>query len=349
MARCDKRFGLDRAPERMSGKVGVMQVSGTATSGYPAASGALSQPAIQVEKISKRFKDVVAVNGVSLEVPAGQYLALLGPNGAGKTTLVEMLEGIQAPDEGAISILGKNWKNHANWLRQRIGLALQETRFVDKLTTRETLDLFGSFYGQGRSATQNVLERIGLEEKQNSFVVNLSGGQRQRLALGVAIISQPEVLLLDEPTMGLDPNSRQEVWDILRDLKPRGTTLVLTTHYMEEAEALCDRIVIMHQGRFLADGTLSELLTKHGGGEILEFHTPAPPEDGAFRNLPGFLDLSWTQADGLVRLHVQEASRVLARLFAEAKELGMPVDQLQYRRKNLNDIFIALTGRHLHE
>ncbi|NTV52832.1 MAG: ABC transporter ATP-binding protein [Candidatus Firestonebacteria bacterium] len=239
--------------------------------------------AIGVEKVGKRFKDVVAVDGVSLQVPAGQYLGLLGPNGAGKTTLVEMIEGIQSPDTGAISVLGKNWKDHAPWLRRRIGLALQETRFVDKLTTREILDLFGSFYGQGRAATQSVLERTRLEEKQNSFVVNLSGGQRQRLALGVAIISEPEVLLLDEPTMGLDPNSRQEVWDILRDLKPKGTTLVLTTHYMEEAEALCDRIVIMDHGRFLAEGTLAELLAQHGGGEILEFHTGKRPPAGAFR------------------------------------------------------------------
>jgi ABC-2 type transport system ATP-binding protein len=309
----------------------------------------MNQPAIRVEKISKRFKDVLAVDGVSLDVPAGQYLALLGPNGAGKTTLVEMIEGIQFPNAGTISIFGKNWKEHAAWLRQRIGLALQETRFVDKLTTRETLDLFGSFYGQGRSATQSVLERIRLEEKQNSFVVNLSGGQRQRLALGVAIISQPQVLLLDEPTMGLDPNSRQEVWEILRALKPLGTTLVLTTHYMEEAEALCDRIVIMHQGRFLAEGSLAELLARHGGGEILEFHTPRRPPAEAFREVPGFLDISWSQAESLVRLHVQESSRALASLFEEAKALGLAVDQLQYRRKNLNDIFIALTGRHLHE
>jgi ABC-2 type transport system ATP-binding protein len=311
--------------------------------------GKASSPAIRVAGVRKAFKDVVAVAGVSLDVPAGQYLALLGPNGAGKTTLVEMIEGIQAPDAGDIAILGKTWKNSAAWLRQRIGLALQETRFVDKLTTRETLDLFGSFYGQGRGATQAVLEEIRLEEKQNSFVVNLSGGQRQRLALGVAIISRPEVLLLDEPTMGLDPNSRQEVWEILRALKPQGTTLVLTTHYMEEAEALCDRIVIMHQGRFLAEGTLPELLARHGGGEILEFHTTHRPPDGAFKTLPGFLDLAWSESEGAVRLHVQEASRALAQLFDEAKALGAPVEQLQYRRKNLNDIFIALTGRHLHE
>lgn len=311
--------------------------------------GTAGQPAIRVEKVRKQFKDIIAVDGISLEVPVGQYLALLGPNGAGKTTLVEMIEGIQTPQEGSISILGKNWNHHAAWLRRKIGLALQETRFVDKLTTRETLDLFGSFYGQGREATSRVLERIRLEEKQKSLVVNLSGGQRQRLALGVAIISQPEVLLLDEPTMGLDPNSRQEVWDILRDLKPKGTTLVLTTHYMEEAEALCDRIVIMHQGRFLAQGTLPELLAEHGGGEILEFHLAQRPGPEAFRKVPGFLDLAWIETESLVRLHVQEASRALAALFEEAKGAGYSVEQLQYRRKNLNDIFVALTGRHLHE
>jgi ABC-2 type transport system ATP-binding protein len=308
-----------------------------------------AQPAIRVENVRKQFKDVVAVNGVSLDVQAGEYLALLGPNGAGKTTLVEMIEGIQFPDQGHISILGKNWHGHAAWLRKRIGLALQETRFVDKLTAGEILDLFGSFYGRDHAATLAVLEQIRLEEKKKSFVVNLSGGQRQRLALGVAIISQPEVLLLDEPTMGLDPNSRQEVWDILRDLKSKGTTLVLTTHYMEEAESLCGRIVIMHQGRFLAQGTLAELLAQHGGGEILEFKTPTRPPAGAFTRLPGYLDEAWVEAETLVRLHVRDAAQALPLLFEQTKSQGYRVDQMHYRRKNLSDVFIALTGRHLHE
>ncbi len=306
-------------------------------------------PAIRVEQVRKAFKDVVAVNGVTLEVPAGEYLALLGPNGAGKTTLVEMIEGIQFPDSGQITILGKNWKEHASWLRKRIGLALQETRFVDKLTAEETLDLFGSFYGRDRAATQEVLEQTRLMEKKKSFVVNLSGGQRQRLALGVAIISQPEVLLLDEPTMGLDPNSRQEVWDILKTLKAKGTTLVLTTHYMEEAEELCDRIVIMHQGRFLAEGTLAQLLAQHGGGEILEFKTPVRPPADAFKSLPGYLDEVWVEAEHQVRLHVRDAAQALPLLFERTKTQGYHVDQMHYRRKNLSDVFIALTGRRLHE
>jgi ABC-2 type transport system ATP-binding protein len=226
---------------------------------------------VDVRHVKKSFKDVHAVKGVNLTIKPGEFLALLGPNGAGKTTLVEMIEGIQHPDEGEIFISGKQWKNHQHELHQMIGLSLQETRFMDKLTAMETMRLFASFYKLGIDRVEDVFHLIGLEEKKKAYVNNLSGGQRQRLALGVALLNKPKILLLDEPTTGLDPNARREIWNILLDLKrEQNTSLILTSHYMEEAEYLCDRIVIMDQGSILAEGTLQEILTLGGGHHSLD-------------------------------------------------------------------------------
>ena len=226
---------------------------------------------VEVRQVRKSFKDVQAVKGVDLMIKPGEFLALLGPNGAGKTTLVEMIEGIQHPDEGEIFIAGKQWKNHQYELHQMIGLSLQETRFMDKLTAYETMRLFASFYKLGTDRVDEVFKLIGLEEKKKAYVNNLSGGQRQRLALGVALLNKPKILLLDEPTTGLDPNARREIWNILMDLKKgQHTSLILTSHYMEEAEFLCDRIVIMDQGSILAEGTLQEILTLGGGHRSLD-------------------------------------------------------------------------------
>jgi ABC-2 type transport system ATP-binding protein len=186
---------------------------------------------------------------------------LLGPNGAGKTTLVEMIEGIQKPDSGEITITGKHWKGNEDELHRIIGLSLQETRFIDKLRVTETLQLFASFFNLGKERVNEIIEMVGLAEKRKSYVVNLSGGQRQRLAIGIALINSPAILLLDEPTTGLDPNARREIWDILHKLrKVSETSMILTTHYMEEAENLCDYIVIMDNGVILREGTLGQLL-----------------------------------------------------------------------------------------
>jgi ABC-2 type transport system ATP-binding protein len=221
----------------------------------------LGDPVIEVKNVVKSFKTVQAVKGINLRIFQGQFVALLGPNGAGKTTLVEMIEGIQKPDQGEIFILGKKWKGNEEELRKVIGLSLQETRFIDKLTVRETVKLFASFFELNDKRCDEIINIVGLEEKKKSYVVNLSGGQRQRLALGIALLNDPKILLLDEPTTGLDPNARREIWAILQDLKERSqTSLILTTHYMEEAEKLCDQIVIIDNGLILKEGTLEELL-----------------------------------------------------------------------------------------
>lgn len=218
---------------------------------------------IEVKEVWKSFKTVQAVKGINLNIPKGQFTALLGPNGAGKTTLVEMIEGIQKPDHGEILINGKYWKGNEDELHRTIGISLQETRFIDKLRVSETLMLFASFYDLESKRVNDIIEIVGLEEKRRSYVVNLSGGQRQRLAIGIALINNPAILLLDEPTTGLDPNARREIWDILRKLKTVSeTSMILTTHYMEEAERLCDYIVIMDNGIILREGTLGSLLTE---------------------------------------------------------------------------------------
>jgi ABC-2 type transport system ATP-binding protein len=231
----------------------------------------MTENIVTVKNVKKTFKDIKAVNGVDLSIQQGEYVALLGPNGAGKTTLVEMIEGIQQPDEGEITIEGKHWKWHEKELHRMIGLSLQETRFIDRLSVFETMMLFASFYNLGKDRVKEVIRLIGLEEKQKAYVNNLSGGQRQRLALGIALLNNPKLLLLDEPTTGLDPHARRDIWSILKQLRDNfQTSLILTTHYMEEAEMLCDRIIIMDHGQILADGTLAELLQKSNGKHNLD-------------------------------------------------------------------------------
>jgi ABC-2 type transport system ATP-binding protein len=221
----------------------------------------MPDPVIEVKNVWKSFKSVQAVKGISLNIHRGQFIALLGPNGAGKTTLVEMIEGIQKPDSGEIMIMGKHWRGNEDELHRMIGLSLQETRFIDKLRVTETLSLFASFFNLGREKVEEIIGIVGLEEKRRSYVVNLSGGQRQRLAIGIALINNPLILLLDEPTTGLDPNARREIWEILKRLKRESdTSMILTTHYMEEAEKLCDFVVIMDNGIILREGITEQLL-----------------------------------------------------------------------------------------
>src|ERR1700733_1519714 len=227
-------------------------------------------PSLLLRGLRKAFADVVAVDGLDLEVMRGECFGLLGPNGAGKTTTIEICEGLTAADEGTVELLGLNWKTGADELRQRIGIQLQETQFPDKMTVEETLRLFRSFYRSGISVDESI-KLAQLEEKRKARVGGLSGGQKQRLAMATALVGDPELLFLDEPTTGLDPQARRHLWDLVEGLKHEGRTIILTTHYMEEAEQLCDRVAIMDHGRVIALGTPKELIATVGGADIVEF------------------------------------------------------------------------------
>ena len=304
---------------------------------------------IEVRNVCKSFKDVDAVRNVNLRVESGEALALLGPNGAGKTTLVEMIEGVQIPDSGEIQILGKTWNNDEHFLRQEIGLALQETRFQERLTVEETLQLFASFYHLEKARTSEVVKIIQLESKRSTWVVQLSGGQRQRLALGIAILPSPKILILDEPTTGLDPNARRDLWKILEDFKATGTTLILTTHYMEEAEFLCERIVMLDQGKILADGTLNQLLDKFGDGDLIEYVIKGANPTEEARALSGVLSCNWNSETGQGRLTVRSISETLPGFLDLIKFSSASLTSLECRRRTLDDLFMAMSGRHLDE
>lgn len=306
-------------------------------------------PVLEVNEVFKSFKDVKAVRGISLSIRPGQFTALLGPNGAGKTTLVEMVEGIQKPDKGDIRLFGKHWKGNEDELHRMIGLSLQETQFIDKLSVRETLKLFAGFFDLGRKRVDEVIELVGLEEKEKAYVVNLSGGQRQKLALGISLLNKPRILLLDEPTTGLDPNARREVWEILRELrKSSDTSMVLTTHYMEEAEQLCDYIIIIDHGIILKEGNISQLLESDDMGRIMHFSLEVPLTG----ELPAGLDIfniQWDPARNKGALNLNNFERELPDFLKHLNAAGLRIKNMEFRRSTLDDLFISLTGRHLHD
>jgi ABC-2 type transport system ATP-binding protein len=274
---------------------------------------------------------------------------LLGPNGAGKTTTVEILEGILAPTSGDVEVLGLRWRERERELRQRIGVSLQETRFTDKLTVEETLTLFSSFHERGREP-EEVLGEVGLTEKRASYVVNLSGGQRQRLAVACALVGDPDLLFLDEPTTGLDPQSRRQLWELIRALRSRGRTILMTTHYMDEAERLCDRVAVVDQGRVIALGSPAELIRSLGGDHVVEFTLEASSSDaelGALRELPS---VRGARTEGeAVQLTVAEPHVAIPALLAHLERDGRALAGLTTRHASLEDVFVSLTGRHLRD
>lgn len=312
----------------------------------------MSENIIEVKNVKKYFKQVKAVDNLSLNVKRGEYLALLGPNGAGKTTLVEMIEGLQKPDTGDISILNTNWRKNKKFLHHSIGISLQETRFIDKLTTYETLRLFASFYNLPSERIIEVLQLIRLEDKQKALVVNLSGGQRQRLALGIALLNSPKILMLDEPTTGLDPNSRRELWDILLNLKKQGdTTLILTTHYMEEAAVLCENIVIMDKGTILAQGSLENLLNTHNTGEIIEYglHTEMSCEKPNFAADKGVINETWDENSGKGQIIVDDIVSSMPPILDRLRDCDGQLRSFECRKMTLDDLFVSMTGRRLND
>ena len=303
--------------------------------------------AIEIRNVCKSFKDVNAVQNVNLMVESGESVALLGPNGAGKTTLVEMIEGVQFPDSGEIRILDRSWEKDEHFLRKQIGLALQETRFLERLTVEETLNLFASFYSLEKERAMEVIEIIQLESKRSTWVLHLSGGQRQRLALGVAILPLPQILILDEPTTGLDPNARRDLWKILESFKATGTTLILTTHYMEEAQYLCKRILMMDQGKILTEGSLSHLLDKFGEGDLIEYVIEGAFPTEKVEQLSGVFSCRWDENTGEGRLTVKNISETLPLFLQLVENSSISLTSLECRRRTLDDLFLAMSGRHL--
>ena len=302
--------------------------------------------AIEVTDLHKRFGAVHAVRGLNLQVQRGEVFGLLGPNGAGKTTSLEMLEGLVQPDTGEIHILGMDWRTQGAAIRNRIGVQFQSTQLDEKIKVREVLEMYSTYYAKPRPIPE-LLKLLQLEEKADAYQIKLSGGQRQRLALGLALVNDPELVFLDEPTTGLDPQARQSFWDLVRQLKSEGRTVLITTHYMDEAEALCDRIGIMDHGQILQLGTPRELIAslKQPSFAELEFAQPMP-------DAQQFMQQTGMQVD-VQAMHwmvsLQDPKRDLQQILASVESLDLPMQQLHVRRASLEDVFLQRTGRSLRE
>ena len=317
------------------------------SSDAPATVRAAQRVALRCTGLVKRFSDVTAVNGLDLEVFTGECFGLLGPNGAGKTTTVEILEGLTTSDEGSVELLGQHWNARDDRaLRERIGVQLQETQLPEKVTVVEALRLFRSFYKRGHSV-EEVIRIVALEEKRNARVGKLSGGQKQRLAVACALVSDPEVLFLDEPTTGLDPQARLSLWDIVEKFRNRGGTILLTTHYMEEATRLCDRVAIMDHGKIIALGTPAELIESLGADQVIEFSVASALTDDALTSLPAVKNLH--KRGEVYALTVSEIGVALPALLAEIKRQQSEVVTLTTHQATLEDVFVSLTGRMLRE
>lgn len=294
---------------------------------------------------------VEALRGIDLDVFEGECFGVLGPNGAGKTTAIEIMEGLLGPTSGTVEVLGRQWKREGDAIRQEFGVSLQETRFSEKLTVLETLTLFRSFYHRGLTPRE-AMARVSLEEKANTWVKNLSGGQKQRLAVAVAIVGDPRLLFLDEPTTGLDPQSRRQLWQIIESFGVQGRTVLLTTHYMEEAERLCDRVAIIDRGQIIALGTPRELIASIGGEHVVEFALEAreggnPTDEEAWDELPSVT--GWARENGRYMLTVTEPHVVLPAVLERLRHRGARLASLTTRHASLEDVFVKLTGRHLDE
>ena len=305
-------------------------------------------PAVLLRGIKKAYKDVLAVDGLDLEVRSGECFGLLGPNGAGKTTTIEICEGLNLPDTGEVRVLGETWQGDGRALRGRLGISLQETQFSEKLTVAETLRLFRSFYARPRPL-DDVIAAVQLGEKRNSRVGQLSGGQKQRLALACALVADPELFFLDEPTTGLDPQSRRQLWELIEGVKQAGRTVVVTTHYMDEAERLCDRVAIVDHGRIIALGTPRELIASLGAQHVIEFKVGGPSSlsDPDLLALDGARNLR--RRDGSYLLESTHVHRTVPALLAFLNARGLPLEELSSHSARLEDVFVHLTGRQLRD
>ena len=302
--------------------------------------------AVRVVDVHKRYGAIQAVDGVSFEVARGEVFGLLGPNGAGKTTTVEMLEGLRAPDSGLLEVLGIDVARNPDDLKQRVGVTLQTAELYPKLTVVEVLDLFRSFYKRSLP-TDQLIEFLDLGERRTAQTRQLSGGQRQRLAVALALVNDPEVLFLDEPTTGLDPAARRSLWDLVQNLQAQGKTILLTTHYMEEAEVLCDRLAIMDHGRILALGTVNELVANRFKDRSVRFDEIPALSDDQLKALPGVESIK--HDDGETVLYTQDVPATIGGVLAATEALGVEPGNLGIRRPTLEDLFLDLTGRALRD
>ena len=304
--------------------------------------------ALEVHALRKTFGTVVAVDSLDLEVHAGECFGLLGPNGAGKTTTIEICEGLNTPDEGEVLVLGRRWGERDRELRELLGISLQETQFSEKLTVHETVTLFRSFYRNGPTPDE-VIAMVQLQEKSRGRVGQLSGGQKQRLALACALVGNPELLFLDEPTTGLDPQSRRQLWELIEGFKSDGRSILLTTHYMDEAERLCDRVAIVDHGRTIALGTPRELIAQLRAEHVLEFALAGEQvvDPMALRNIEGVCAAD--RRDGTYRLQVDQLHRAMPALLNDLRYQGAQLAELRTHSATLEDVFVSLTGRNLRD
>ena len=307
------------------------------------------EAAVACRGVVKRYGDVVAVAGLDLQVMRGECFGLLGPNGAGKTTSIEILEGLLTPDGGDVEILGRRWHDAAAWLRRRLGIQLQETQLAEKLTVEETLRMFRSFYDEGPTVGE-LLGVVELESKRGAWVGKLSGGQKQRLSVACAMAGRPDLLFLDEPTTGLDPQSRRQLWGVLERFRETGGTILITTHYMDEAHALCDRVGIMDQGGLIALGTPAQLVQSLGAEHVILFgvaDAATLPSDEAFARLPGVGDVR--HEDGSIALAASEVHHAVPALLDLLAAHRASLTLLTTHSATLEDVFVTLTGRQLRD
>ena len=306
----------------------------------------MSAPIIEVHNLTKHYGPVQALRGVSFEVHEGEVFGLLGPNGAGKTSTVEILEGLRPPDGGIVSVCGLDPQMPGDAFKQEIGAVLQATALPDKLRVGEAISMFASFYKRRRDPAA-LLKRFGLEEKRNTFYSQLSGGQKQRLALAMSLVNEPRVLFLDEPTAGLDPQVRREIYTIIEELKKERKTILLTTHYIEEAEKLCDRVAVVDQGRVIAQGTPRELKQRSAGTTRIELRLARPESDAALKQLEGVADCR--ASDGVYVVHSTRVPQTIVSLVKYLEANGNELSSLDIAAPSLEDVFLELTGRSLRD